>query len=290
MVLRPAHSTLAVMSVAIGIFRVRTISNPPASRRQTNPTDIEDGLDGTISSVRDGNAKAQIGADVLELAERHLELRDDVPICSRVGSEVTVSDEFRHGSPHAAKPAGLAKALAQSCSPEHRTGRFRRIRVLIGSGLELDEAVGGQQLREGGEAFERRDTGSKAVSPVAAGNDDSTERGQNGACVEIGDEHAFYAERRVTDATIPEPRRLAIECNRDVDLDLIAGTETLFQMISVVEPGAPCAFSADVTTTSSSGNAFSVTSGRGRLNSRAARICRRTSCEDRRSLCPSAQR
>src|SRR5207245_962733 len=110
----------------------------------------------------------------------------------------------------------------------HRTGRFRRVCGLIGSGLELNEAVGGQQLRECGEAFESRDAVAEAVSPVPAGKDDSTERGQNGACVEIGDEHAFYAERRVTDATVPEPRRLTFECNRDVDLDLGAGTEALF--------------------------------------------------------------
>src|ERR1700692_2665871 len=46
--------------------------------------------------------------------------------------------------------------------------------------------------------------------------------------MEIGDEHAFYAERHVTDATVPESWRLTIDYNRDVDLKLIAGAEALF--------------------------------------------------------------
>src|SRR5207237_6372689 len=123
----------------------------------------------------------QIGADVLALAKGHLELRNNVPIGSGMGGEVAVSDEFRHGSPHASEPARLAKALAQSRSPERRTGRLRRIRGLIGSGLKLDKTVTGQQLRERGETFESRHAGTEAVIPVPAGKDDSTERGQNRA-------------------------------------------------------------------------------------------------------------
>src|SRR5205807_6651052 len=188
-----------------GFFAFALSPALPQSAVKPVPQEIKDSLDGAVGCVRDGNAKTEIGADVLALAERHLELRDDVPIRCRVRGEVAASDEFRHGSPHAAKPARLAKALAQSCSPEHRTGRLRRFCGLIGSGLELDEAVGGQQLRICSEAFESCDAGAEAVSPVPAGKDHATERGQNGTCAEIGDEHAFYAERRVTDATIPEP-------------------------------------------------------------------------------------
>ncbi len=47
-----------------------------------------------------------------ERGDRDFSCAHYVPICSRVGGEVAVSDEFRHGSPHAAQPARLAKALA----------------------------------------------------------------------------------------------------------------------------------------------------------------------------------
>src|SRR5229473_6972439 len=89
------------------------------------PQDVEDSLDGTIGCIGNGNTKTEIGADVLAPAERDLELRHDVPVCSRVGAEVPVGDEFRHRGPHPAKAVALAKTLTKSRTPEHRAGHVR---------------------------------------------------------------------------------------------------------------------------------------------------------------------
>ena len=120
------------------------------------------------------------------------------------------------------------RRIGESSCPELpvRTpnGRLRRVSGLIGSGLELHEAEAGRVARMRQVGYRDR----AETEPYSAGNDDSDERGQNGACVEIGDEHALYDDRRVTDSTVPEPRRLTIHYNRDVNLELIAGAEALF--------------------------------------------------------------
>ena len=98
--------------------------------------------------------------DVLQFAEGHLQLRDDVPFgmfALRPGPQ-----ELDHRRPRTAEAPILEERVAEGAAGKDLAGRFVGIEWQLNAAVELDERRGANRLAEGDERFD--DGGAAAAA------------------------------------------------------------------------------------------------------------------------------
>src|SRR6266403_4299034 len=87
------------------------------------PKQIEHNLYLSSRSVVDRHANAQIGANVLPLADRHLHLRHDIPIRLRFVYQIARAEKLEHRRPRPSQAVIRSKTLADGGIKKYRLRR-----------------------------------------------------------------------------------------------------------------------------------------------------------------------
>src|SRR5258708_34922969 len=137
------------------------------------PEQIEHDLNVSSGSVVDGNAHAEVGTDVLTLANRHLHLRQHVPICFRIVDKIPSREEFHHRRPQAAQTMIRRETLAEGGIEEDGLRGDVRVTRQVGAELRLYKRIRAEKLVKGGKSFKGCRAGPETSRFVAGGQNDA---------------------------------------------------------------------------------------------------------------------
>src|SRR5262249_29077155 len=112
------------------------------------PEHIKHKLSRASERVGDGCTYPNVGANVMPLIQRDLDLRQQIPIRSCIGYQITVHEKFEHRGPDAAESSILCERFPNRGTEEHGLRRLFSIHWQVRAGLELDEAKASQALAE----------------------------------------------------------------------------------------------------------------------------------------------
>src|SRR5258708_26700023 len=131
------------------------------------PKQIEHNLYLSSRSVVDRYADAEVGANVLPLADRYLHLRQHIPIGFCMVHQIPGCQKFEHRRPQPAQPVIRPKTLADRSIEKYRLRRDVRVPRQVRAKLRLNKCVGREELIKSSERFERRGSASEATRPIA---------------------------------------------------------------------------------------------------------------------------
>src|SRR5215471_7629705 len=97
----------------------------------------------------------------------------------------------------------------------------------ICAGLELDEGVGAKQLIKSSKGLKRRSTAPEATILIAAWQNHSAEQAQDRSTAQTRPHLALESQRCIAHAAVPCVI-LVLEFERNIDLNLVVHTESLF--------------------------------------------------------------
>jgi len=216
------------------------------------PQEIKLQLNGTTESICNRHADPEVAANMLAMADGHLQLRKDIPVSLGGLVQVALGEKFHHWRPGAPESMVCADGLPNCCIEEDGLRRYVCMARQVGAELRLNECVRSEELIVGREGLKGGGAAAKATSSIAAGDKHAALQSENRTAAQVGKNGALDSDSRITDAAVPDVIPV-LEYDRNIDFDLI------------LLP--PRAFTAVEMTSSSSGYAFSVTMARGRLSS-----------------------
>src|SRR5882724_7437790 len=197
------------------------------------PKQVEHNLYLSSRSVVDRYADAEIGANVLPLADRHLHLRQHVPISFCMVHQIPGGQKLEHRRPQPAQTVIRPKTLADRSIKKYRLRRDVRMPRQVRAELRLNKCVGRKELIKSGKRFERRGSGAETSRPVAGWQNNAAKqaqnrsrRPQNRVRLQTRKHYPLEAQRGVANAAIPGVIDILI-VDRDIDLNLIFYSEPL---------------------------------------------------------------
>src|SRR5882757_340463 len=198
------------------------------------PKQVEHNLYLSSRSVVHRYADAQIGANVLPLADRHLHLRQHIPIGFCMVHQIPGRQKLEQRRPQSAQTVIRPKTLADRSIKKYRLRRDVRVPRQVRAKLRLNKCIRRKELIKSSERFKRRRSGPETSRPIAGWQNSPAKQAQNRSRwpqnrvrLQTRKHYALEAQRSVANSAIPGVIDILI-VDRDVDLDLIFYSEALF--------------------------------------------------------------
>ena len=232
-----------------------------------------------------GTRTPDVRPNVLPPVERHLKLRHDIPVRLRARDQIAIRQQFHHRRPHPSHACSCAEALAERRPPVDRARR----RFACGSAVRIRACACKNELP----AESARRTRSlrkpsrrcpKPLSRLPVGRMTSPCTLKIDPVRRLEASTRFQPEADIADPAQP-PAGILREARTAPTLPSDSARRGgVRRPASLSSPGAPWAFTAVVSTVSSSGNAFSVMQRRAAGSvRRAAMLSPGRNCADTRS-------
>src|SRR5712671_2948736 len=197
------------------------------------PKQVEHNLYLSSRSVVHRYADAEIGANVLPLADRHLHLRQHIPIGFCMVHQIPSRQKLEHRRPQPAQTVIRPKTLADGGIKKYRLWRDVRVPRQVRAKLRLNKCIRRKELIKSSKRFERRGSASEPTRTIAGWQNNAAKqaqnrsrRPQNRVRLQTRKHYALEAQRGVANTAIPGVIDILI-VDRDVDLDLIFYSEAL---------------------------------------------------------------
>src|SRR5882757_10466207 len=143
------------------------------------PEQVEHNLYLSSRGVVDRYADAEVGANVLPLADRHLHLRQHIPIGLCMVHQIPSRQKLEHRRPQPAQTVIRSKTLADRSIKKYRLRRDVRVPRQVRAKLRLNKCVGGKKLIKSSKRFERRGSASEPTRPIAGWQNNTANQAQN---------------------------------------------------------------------------------------------------------------
>src|SRR5258705_1599002 len=143
------------------------------------PKQVEHNLYLSSRSVVDRHTDAQIGANVLPFADRHLHLRQHIPIGFCMVHQIPGCQKLEHRRPQPAQTVIRPKTLTDGSIKKYRLWRDVRVPRQVRAKLRLNKCVGRKELIKSSKRFERRGSAPEATRPIAGWQNNTAKQAQN---------------------------------------------------------------------------------------------------------------
>src|SRR5712671_5366719 len=197
------------------------------------PEQVEHNLSLSSRSIVDRHTDAEIGANVLPLADRYLHLRQHIPIGLCMVHQIPGRSKLEHRRPQPAQTVIRPKTLADRSIKKYRLRRDVRVPRQVRAKLRLNKCVGRKELIKSSKRFERRGSAPEASRPIAGWQNSAAKQAQNRSRwpqnrvrLQTRKHYPLEAQRGVADTAIPGVIDILI-VDRNIDLDLIFYSEPL---------------------------------------------------------------
>src|SRR3990172_4772494 len=162
--------------------------------------------------------------DVLPAVQRHLHLRDEVPLHVVARRHFTLADELHHGRP---APAVLS---LQERAPERRPKKRGvvgdlMIQRALEAAVEMEKTVGGQNLADGYERLDDGDAAAQAFALLARGKLHFAADAGDRAGVQASEHDPLECERDIAEPAAPGAGPALLHVERDRHLVLTARSD-----------------------------------------------------------------
>ena len=144
-----------------------------------------------------------VRANMLPLADRHLHLRQHVPVRLRTVHQIAVRQKFHHRAPLASQPMIPRQRLPQRRVIEQRLRRLLRIYRQVRAHLKLHPGICPEQLIRRKERLKRRRPRTKSALAVPARRQHAALQTHNRPRVQARPQHPLQSERDVANPVLP---------------------------------------------------------------------------------------
>src|SRR5262249_52189286 len=203
------------------------------------PEHIEHELRRSSRSVVHRSTNSKICADMVAPIQRHLHFRQEIPIRSSPGYQITVHEKFQHGRPDAPEASVLCERLADRRIEEDRLRSCFGIHRQVSTGLNLEKAEPRKTLAELCKRSERRDAGTQITQPVARRQSHFAVQAEDRLAT--GEQDSFISQDQIPDSANPALVVTLQESVRCSEFELIPYTKTSFvNQFAVDAPRTVC--------------------------------------------------
>src|SRR5262245_19913295 len=171
--------------------------------------------------------------------QRYLHFRQEIPIRSSPGYQITVHEKFQHGRPDAPEASVLCERLADRRVKENRLRSPFRIYRQVSTSLNLEKAEPSKTLAKLCKRSERRYAGTQITQPVARRQRHFAVQAEDRLAT--GEQYSFISKDQIPDSANPALVVTLQETVRCSEFELIPNTKTPFvNQFTVDAPRTVC--------------------------------------------------